>query len=442
MAEISVTVTVGEGSERHNHDLDYRATLKHVHEMENGVIELVPYTKDYHSQINELLKPYIDEYNKGVDQRYQEAWERYNAGQIKTKPRKRDYKHMEYDYCAAHKDDYIKNPVTGKREQVPLFRELIIGFGDKEDRELGRITEEQAKKVAGDVVEHFREKFPNFRILGASLHLDEGGFYHMHLNYKPVMDAEFSKGLQCTVSQDTVLEKMGYEPEQSIINESDKAPIRFNAFRNEIYRFVEESFADVGLRLMYGASKVKEPEKDSSVNQQLPAWQATQDAARELQHLKNVMLDTVAADKVSPEGFKQAVTAADNITRALDEIERQPRSRWNKNQVLVSFHLFDQLKSFVKDMVETVRHLLQKIDILSQNLDIEHERAEELERENAKLRPLAKYDDIDFKLKMAAQESKAEKYDKLLDENLDLKRQLSRYDPKYFNEHMHSDPRK
>ena len=30
--EISVTVTCGIGSEKHNHDLEYRETLKHVHE--------------------------------------------------------------------------------------------------------------------------------------------------------------------------------------------------------------------------------------------------------------------------------------------------------------------------------------------------------------------------------------------------------------------------
>ena len=424
MAEISVTVTVGEGSERHNHDLEYRSTLKHVHDMKDGVIELVPY-RPYQEQINELMKPYIDEYNKRVDQRYQEAWERYNSGEIKTKPRKRDYKHMDYDYCEAHKDDYIKNPVTGKREQVPLFRELIVGLGDKQDRELGRITEEQAKHVAADVVREFQEKFPHLHILGATLHLDEAGFYHLHLDYKPVMAAEFSKGLQCTVSQDTVLEQMGYEPEQSLINASDKAPLRFNAFRNEIYRFTEKSLADVNLRLLYGASKVKEPEKDSSTNQQLANWQATKDAANELQHLKNVMLDTVQSDKVSPEGFKQAITAADNIVKTLDIIEQQPRSRLNKNEVKVNFHLFDQLKSFVRDMVNTVKHLLHKIDVLTENLDVEMDRTEQLQAELDRCKPYyEQYGTVQARMRQAELESKAKRTDELERENKILKRQL------------------
>ena len=41
MREISATVTVGEGSEKHNHDLEYRSTLEHVHGCAEDVIELM-----------------------------------------------------------------------------------------------------------------------------------------------------------------------------------------------------------------------------------------------------------------------------------------------------------------------------------------------------------------------------------------------------------------
>ncbi len=40
MVQISGTVTVGNGSEVHNHDRQYRSTLKHVINPENDVIEL------------------------------------------------------------------------------------------------------------------------------------------------------------------------------------------------------------------------------------------------------------------------------------------------------------------------------------------------------------------------------------------------------------------
>ena len=62
MKELSVTITFGMGNEAHNHDLEYRETLEHVHAREDGVVELLPY-RPYRNQINELMRPYIDEYN-------------------------------------------------------------------------------------------------------------------------------------------------------------------------------------------------------------------------------------------------------------------------------------------------------------------------------------------------------------------------------------------
>ena len=51
---ISASITCGNASEIHNHDHQYRSTLKHVINPENDVIELIPY-KDYKTQINELI---------------------------------------------------------------------------------------------------------------------------------------------------------------------------------------------------------------------------------------------------------------------------------------------------------------------------------------------------------------------------------------------------
>ena len=83
MKELSVTITFGMGNEAHNHDLEYRETLEHVHAREDGVVELLPY-RPYRDQINELMRPYIDEYNAERDRRLQAAWDRYNAGELKT----------------------------------------------------------------------------------------------------------------------------------------------------------------------------------------------------------------------------------------------------------------------------------------------------------------------------------------------------------------------
>lgn len=116
MQEISVTITSGKGSEPHNHDIKYRQELAHVDQDRGQVTELIAY-KPYREQINEAMKPYIDEYNRKVEVRYVAAWKRYETGEIKTKPRRRDFQPEDPDYFAAHLHDTFFNRKTGKREK-------------------------------------------------------------------------------------------------------------------------------------------------------------------------------------------------------------------------------------------------------------------------------------------------------------------------------------
>lgn len=393
--KISCTVTVGAGSERHNHDLKFREALDHTHTADcpEAIIELVPY-RSYKDQINDLMKPYIDKYNQEQQRRYEEAWERYNAGKIKTKPRKRDYKTMDYDYYSEHKDDVHQNPRSGKVEKVPMWREVIFGLGDQDDRQNGFITKEEAVSVMRKVVERWSELFPCFKLLGATIHLDEEGFYHCHIDYKPLYEKdEPGRGLAVGIGQDASLKRMGYTPEQSIINGRDKAPILFNAFRNRLYYEVEEELNKHGLRLLYGVSEVKEPGKDSSKKQKLEDWKATQDGVHELQQMKNNMLDVVESDHVSPDSYKAALRAFDDIEKKLDEIESQPRSRLNKNLLTVPFTLLSQLRSFIENVYKiVVTNLLHQIDVLNSHLD-------HYEKENAELR--RKLYGLDSKVKSA-----------------------------------------
>lgn len=387
---ISCTCTVGAGSEQHNHSLKFREALDHVTTKNdpNAIIELIPYVP-YKKQINELMLPYIQEYNKASDARFEAAKERYRSGQIKSRPKRRDYPTMDEDYCKEHEGGIkYANPRTKKTEIIPLWREVIFGLGDMNDRKTGAITKEEAVAVMTDVVKRWPKLFPDFKLLGATIHLDEKGFYHCHIDYKPLYEKSTpERGLKVGIGHDGALEHMGFTKEQSIINESDKAPILFNAFRNKLYRTTEQALIANGLRLQYGVSATKEPGKDSSTNQQMDAWQATQDATRELQRQKNVMLDVVMSDEVSPEGYKKAIEAADSVVTTLDEISKSPRSRLKKDKVVVEFRLFDQLRSFVTALVDSVKHLLHRIDVLSANVDYYADQAARAEKEVERLKP-------------------------------------------------------
>lgn len=427
MKEISVTVTVGQGNERHNHDLDYRSTLQHVHECENGVIELVPYTQNYRKQINDLMKPYIDEYNQRVDERYQEAWNRYNNGAIKNKPRKRDYQYKSYDYCSEHEHDVYKNPITNKTEKIPLYREILIGLGDKSDRESGTITKHQAIAVFKKTLDDFKKNFPYFHVLGATMHCDESGFYHMHLNYKPIMKMQTSRGLNCSVGQDTILSAMGYEPEQSIINASDKAPLLFNSFRNKIYLDIENALKTQNLSLQYGVSKLKEPNKDSSKNQALENWQYAQDKARELQHTKNKVEDLLITGNFDSDSLKKVFDLTNEFNKNLTEIQNTPKSITRKGY-LVEFKAFDQLKTLCKAfkdtlhlMVATIKELEKRVAHYRQYEDQVQELLEDnkqLQKENDKLKS------IDNQIERAKESGLLNNYNNLLKENNKLKQQL------------------
>lgn len=424
---VSCTVTVGIGSEQHNHDLEYRETLEHVHDMKDGVIEVIPY-RPYKEQINEMMRPYIEQYNKRQEARYKSAWDRYNAGLIKTKPRKANYKPMCFDYYSDHVNDQYYNRAEKKTEQMPMFRSLIFGLGDKADREQGTLTESEAVAVMTGVIERWPELYPDFKLLGASIHLDEEGFYHCHIDYKPMFEADKEvkqeQGLRVSVSQEAALEHMGFEPEQSVVNGRDKAPIRFNAFRNRLYLEAEAELNKQGLRLWYGASNDKEPFKDSATNQRLKNWQDTKDGVNELQSLKNSMLDIIANDKVSPNGFKAAVKAAKNIEDTLGRLESQKRSRFNKNNVVVGFGLFDQLLGFVKSLVSTVAHVLKANEQLKKDLEDELEYSKQLEADVDRLKPLEQYDTVDFKMHYNELRGKAARCDKLELENKQLRNQL------------------
>lgn len=423
MKQISVTVTVGVGSERHNHDLEYRATLEHVHGT-NGVIELIPYYKTYEEQINELMRSYIDEYNQKQQERYQAAWERYNTGQIKTKPRKANYKPISYDYYNEHKDDTFYNRVTNQQEALPIFRSVIIGLGDKEDRDKGVISKKDALDIIQNIANKWPTFFPDFKLLGATLHTDEDGFYHAHFDYKPLFDHDSGQGLSAGIGQESALEHMGFEPEQSLINGSDKVPIRFNAFRNKLYLEIEKELNKKRLGLLYGASKIKEPDKDSSKNQRLENWQATRDAANELQLMKNKMIEIVTGDEVSVDGYNSALEAYSNIKDTLEEIEQQPRSRLNKDSVVVPFKLLDQLKSFVKSLIDNMAHLMQQLDIANEWLNVEQQKNAKMEKELESLRPLKYYGTPDFKMKYAELRNIARLYEATEKENKELRKAL------------------
>ena len=435
MREVSVTCTVGEGNERHNHDLDYRETLEHVHGRPDGVIELIPY-RDYREQINELMRPFIDEYNDGAEKRYQAAWARYKAGEIKSKPKRRDYPLMGYDYYNDHINDTYYDQHAGVNKPLPIWRELLIGLGDQADRKNGTITEEEAKRILRRFVEEFPERFPHFRLLGASLHLDEQGFYHAHIDYKPMFRVDAERGLNVSISQEAALEAMGFEPEQALVNGSDKAPLRFNAFRGRCYDMIEAGLRAEGIYLMYGATAKKDPGKDATTHQTLDdfkarkelknrQWEKAKAAAMDVKHQSNIVEDIVKTGEPSPENLKVALEAGAQIKQICDDIEGSPIDEERGGRV-VTFRLFDQLRSFIGGVSETIGTLCAYLKASLAKIRAQDDEYNQLVADYKEL--AREHGDLEVKFGDLADQYDAlvDDYNGLVDENEMLRGQLAK----------------
>ena len=312
----SVTITCGAGSERHNHDVQYRSTMEHVVSGPEDVIELMPYVA-YAVQINEIMQPYIERYNQRQDDRYVEALARYQAGELKHKPSKNSYAHMDYDYAATHATVKHRHQTTGHVEEDPIHRSIIIGMGDKHDRQL--IDREQAIAVFEALPTAIQEAFPFFRLLGCTLHLDEEGFFHCHIDYFVAAPKEVWKSdLPVYRGQDRALQLMGYLPEQSIVNSTEKQPLYFNSFRNKLYNIMQHAMDEQGIGLQYGISRNKYPYKDPSKNMRLEVWQDAQDRFIALQNYRNQIVEVLSSPDMQVQDLKTAAAIIHSIRKIVE----------------------------------------------------------------------------------------------------------------------------
>lgn len=386
MNQYSVTISAGFGSEIHNHNKAYRENEK-GYSKDKDIIELVDTTLSYQDKINLWLKPFIDKYNAAVKERYKTAWKRYNKGELKTKPRKRDYKELDCNYYEKIKNTDVFNQSKKETEKRNPFRSLIIGIGDQADRVNKNITEEQAINVFTGVVETFKKDFPAFKILGATIHLDEEGFYHMHLDYFPMYEkkSKNQKGLAVGFGYDEAMKQMGFKPEQSIINGRDKIPILFNAMRNKIYGELENEMNKNGLLMQYHASQKKDPKKDSSKNQKLEEWQQTQDDIKSMQSVKNQMIYNFAAGDgdVRIKNFDELITNFAEGLKIMDEAETSTIRKCK----IIKYNRFEQLKSIWNGFISflnAIKTTFKKLTNQIKQLTAEKENIEN------------KYDDLSY----------------------------------------------
>ena len=375
----SVTVTVGVGNERHNHDVEYRSTLEHIIPTSDGVVEFVDYIP-YDQRINEIMEPYIKQYNEQRDQKYKEAVEKFERGERRSKPHPKDFLHMSYNYAEQHRYTKQRRLDTGRVEEQLIFRSLIIGIGDQESRPY--LQRQLLIDIFRKFVQDFQKNFPCFLVLGASLHLDERGFPHLHLDYFVCAVKEnWKNGLPVYRGQEKALQLMKFSPEQSIITAEERPPILFNAFRNRIYLLMQSAMEMYGLHLQYGVTKKKDPYKNSQKNMRLEVWQQEQDRFRLLQQYRNEILEILDMPEMQPKDFKSAVAVVKKIEKMVeDSSELAPVTLLHGYRVTSEL-----LERFIKATAKMVKGLEQFAQMKVNEISTLTEQAETLRLKCCKL---------------------------------------------------------
>lgn len=108
------------------------------------------------------------------------------------------------------------------------YEEMIIALTDKGDY----ISEQEYEKIYREYLEKFQRNYPNLVVVNATVHMDEKGSPHMHLDYIPVAEG-YKQGLSRRYSISKSLENLGYKPEKA--TRKNNAMMHFHKEQKQIF---------------------------------------------------------------------------------------------------------------------------------------------------------------------------------------------------------------
>lgn len=187
----------------------YEENGKTMHRTQEEAIEMY---------VNEMMQPYIDEYNKGkkpsrqIKEPYVEYWKK-NGNQGKGKAK------------------LVYEAVAQVGEHATNGREYYQAKGkDRHDKK------EMYKEMYDKALREFKKKYPHLKVLWATLHLDEpGGTPHLHIAYVPVGE-NYKKGLSHQVSIGNALACDGILRSETRSKEGFQLSRMYAQVRNEIVK--------------------------------------------------------------------------------------------------------------------------------------------------------------------------------------------------------------
>lgn len=298
---ISLKMETGKTSIRHNN-----RTLTEEEYLEPAHSHIIrERTKD-----NIIIKqePIAEAYKKLFD----DEVAKYNEGKKPCRQISNYYKHVQ------------------KSKTLNTQKEMIIGVGSKEDWDL--LTYED-KKRAGQAIAKYVEEFMeanknNIYVYNATVHLDEAGAPHAHINFIPLAHG-YKNGLKTQPSWSKALDQLGYKGKS-------KAP--FIAFRKAEVERVEKIINEIGITRKLGKTndianvqaykKVKQLEEQAKTKE-AELKNLEQEYSEKDQELKKRALEQAQALSEFNEKLESKVKSKKGELEQLDSelTEKQARSQ-------------------------------------------------------------------------------------------------------------------
>ena len=262
-------------------------------------------------------------------------------------------------------DNYFQKLKSNKKNEP--VKEMIVQIGNKDN--MGRDkpeNREKSEKVLLEFYKNFEQNYPDLKILGAVLHVDEAS-PHLHVILTPYTENHGKNGLRHKQAWDEAYKNMGFKPEHSLLNKTEKKPIIFNGFRNHLQKVLDEAMNEQGFKredqyVTHDHMSVKDYKEWSDIKEQ------QEQQLNSLSQQKTDIQEAIDEEfkKFGEQMVEKEATEKNKVDKEVEEYKKNEINKANKEIKDKKQELLDKLPDNVLNFLyftrNVVLHIFSKIE--------------------------------------------------------------------------------
>lgn len=243
-----------------------------------------------------------------------------------------------YNEGQTRADRQIKNYYNTIRDDAKKHTsyEMIIGIYGKDENGVFQCSEEQGKEIMRAFVDGWKERNPNFELIGAYYHADEQGDPHCHIDYIPVAHG-YSRGMETQTGLVKALGEMGFEKQGKIT-----AQMQWQKREND---YLSQLCQDRGLEVAHPTQEHREHLRTETYKAQ-KTLESSLDNTKDLLTIQDdIRADIGKLEAIRDKAEKQAEKGLERKAKAFDKSWKECRdSGWSYDRGLQK-----EIQELVKD---------------------------------------------------------------------------------------------